>query len=214
MKKAVKITSVVLCLLLLTLSFTACSDTAQQSGENEEVIMNATISVEGFGDIKLELYPDIAPQSVYNFVYLARQGFYDGLIFHRIAKNFVIQGGAYETNGSMRERDDYTIYGEFDINGFNNTLAHERGVISWARVSYPYDSATSQFFICLEDDTTAQLDGSYAAFGKVVDGMDVVDAIAAVDINGETPLENIVITKVTVEGPELPEPTFLYDTLG
>ena len=169
--------------------------------------VTAVISVEGFGDIKLELYPEIAPQSVYNFVYLARQGFYDGLIFHRISKGFVIQGGGYTPDGTHKE-GDYTIRGEFAANGIQNSISHERGVISWARTSV-YDSATSQFFICLDTAKTQQLDGLYAGFGRVIEGMDVVDAIAAVDVQGEVPLQDIIITTVTISGPELPEPDFL-----
>ncbi|MCR5807931.1 MAG: peptidylprolyl isomerase [Clostridiales bacterium] len=169
--------------------------------ENEKII--ATIEVEDFGTIKLELYPDIAPQSVYNFCSLARKGFYDGVIFHRIIKDFMIQGG--DPTGTGHGGPGYCIKGEFTINGFKNELKHERGVISMARLSRPYDSAGSQFFIVHKD--SPHLDGAYAAFGRVIEGMDVVDAIASVKTGaGNRPLEEVVIKTVTIEGPELPEP--------
>ena len=168
----------------------------------------ATITMDDGGVIKLELYPDLAPQSVRNFCYLARRGFYDGLTFHRIIYGFMIQGGDPQGNGSGGP--GYTIKGEFASNGFENDLKHTRGVISWARRSDPYkDSAGSQFFIMHQD--APHLDGSYAAFGRVIEGMDVVDRIAAVRVGaGSRPVEPVVIRSITIEGPELPEP----DKLG
>ncbi|MCH5278538.1 MAG: peptidylprolyl isomerase [Christensenellaceae bacterium] len=163
----------------------------------------ATIEMEDGGIIKLELYPDIAPQSVYNFVYLARQGFYDGLTFHRIISGFMIQGG--DPKGTGTGGPGYCIKGEFAANGFDNPLKHTRGVISWARQSKPYDSAGSQFFIMHQD--APHLDGQYAAFGMVIEGMDVVDKIASVATGSQNrPIEPVVIKRITVEGPELPEP--------
>lgn len=134
------------------------------------------ITMENGGVIRLELYPDMAPETVKNFEKLVREGFYDGLIFHRVIAGFMIQGGDPEGTGMGGSKD--TIKGEFKSNGFaQNTLSHTRGVISMARTNRP-NSASSQFFIMHADGT--YLDGQYAAFGRVVDGMDVVDAIAAV----------------------------------
>lgn len=165
--------------------------------------VTATIVVKGYGTIELELYPDIAPQSVYNFCSLARKGFYDGLTFHRIIKGFMIQGG--DPEGTGNGGPGYCIKGEFDINGFTNPLKHTRGVISMARRNTPYDSAGSQFFIMQE--AAPHLDGSYAAFGKVTSGIEVVDAIASVKVNAANkPYEDVVIESITINGPELPEP--------
>lgn len=129
----------------------------------------------GGGEISLELYPEKAPITVENFVNLAKSGFYDGLIFHRVIPGFMIQGG--DPLGSGFGGADKNIKGEFSANGVENDLSHERGVISMARANDP-DSASSQFFIMHADGKF--LDGQYAAFGKVTDGMDVVDEIAAV----------------------------------
>jgi peptidyl-prolyl cis-trans isomerase B (cyclophilin B) len=168
---------------------------------DEKII--ATIEVENFGTIVCELYPDIAPQTVYNFCYLARQGFYNGTIFHRVISGFMIQGG--DPTGTGSGGPGYCIKGEFALNGFENNLKHTRGVISMARRSQPYDSAGCQFFIMHVDYPS--LDGGYAAFGQVISGIEVVDAIASVRTNASNrPLENVVIKSITIEGPELPEP--------
>lgn len=144
--------------------------------------MNPTfkITMETGGVIEGELYPEKAPQSVRNFIDLCNHHFYDGLIFHRVIENFMIQGG--DPTGTGMGGADENIKGEFSANGVANPLSHERGVISMAR-SRKYDSASSQFFICHAD--AKYLDGQYAAFGKVTEGMDVVDAIAetATDAN-------------------------------
>ena len=141
--------------------------------------MNNTVlcemEMENGGVIKLELYRDIAPVTVDNFVKLANQGFYDGLIFHRVISGFMIQGG--DPQGIGVGGPGYGIKGEFALNGVENNLSHSRGVISMAR-SQDFNSAGSQFFICHVD--CKPLDGQYAAFGKVTEGMDVVDAIASV----------------------------------
>ena len=171
----------------------------------------ATMEIEGIGTMKIELYPDQAPNTVANFITLANRGFYDGLTFHRIVKDFMVQGGDKDGTGSGAPtlsaiKDDgsttetYAIKGEFVQNGFNkNTLRHEKGVISMARSDYSqmglyeegYNSAGSQFFIMTGDN--ASLNGYYAAFGKVTDGMEVVDKICEnvipVDNNG-TVLKN------------------------
>lgn len=133
-----------------------------------------TIEMENGKQIKLELYPDIAPATVENFTKLVKEGFYDGLIFHRVIPGFMIQGGCPE--GTGMGGPGYTIKGEFSSNGVTNNLKHARGMISMARAMDP-DSAGSQFFIMHQD--APHLDGQYAAFGKVVEGMEVVDEIAS-----------------------------------
>ncbi|MCL2095847.1 MAG: peptidylprolyl isomerase [Oscillospiraceae bacterium] len=140
--------------------------------------IKVTITMENGGVITAELYPDTAPVTVENFVKLAKENFYDGLIFHRIIPGFMIQGG--DPNGTGRGGPGYTIKGEFDSNGFKNDLKHERGILSMARTQEP-DSAGSQFFITLRN--CPHLDGHYAAFGKVTSGMEVVDAIAKAERN-------------------------------
>lgn len=146
------------------------------------------------GEIKAELYPDVAPVTVKNFVDLIKKGFYNGLTFHRVIEGFMIQGGCPKGNGTGGP--GYCIKGEFRANGVKNDLKHERGVLSMARAMDP-DSAGSQFFIMHE--TSPHLDGQYAAFGKVTDGMNVVDRIASVrtDFN-DRPLEKVVINEMRV----------------
>jgi len=139
-----------------------------------ENILHAVIEMENGGKIRLELYPDVAPVSVKNFVKLVESGFYDGLTFHRVVPGFVIQGGCPLGNGTGGP--GWHIRGEFASNGFRNDLKHTRGVLSMARAMDP-NSAGSQFFIMVED--APHLDGDYAAFGKVTEGMDVVDEIVA-----------------------------------
>lgn len=199
-----------------------------------------TMEVQDFGTIKLELYPEMAPETVSNFIALAQNGFYDGLKFHRVVEGFMIQGGDANGDGtgspklsdlgievSEDEDRDYCIKGEFLSNGYNkNTLKHKEGVISMARADYTqnysaslttesYNSAGSQFFIMTADN--ASLDGYYAPFGKVIEGMDVVHNIEKVEVkaaenennedsteNSEeteksTPVNDVIISKVTVE---------------
>ena len=152
------------------------------------------IEMENGGIIKLELYPESAPITVENFISLAKNGFYDGLIFHRVIENFMIQGG--DPQGTGMGGSGKNIKGEFALNGVNNPVKHKRGVISMAR-SRANDSASSQFFICHKD--APHLDGQYAAFGKVIEGMDVVDAIAAVPTDHyDRPYEDQIMKKVTV----------------
>ena len=164
-----------------------------------------TITMEDGGVIKAELYPEIAPNSVNNFISLINKGFYNGLIFHRVIKNFMIQGGCPE--GSGMGGPGYSIKGEFAQNGFQNDLKHTAGVLSMARSMMP-DSAGSQFFIMHKN--APHLDGGYAAFGKVIEGMDVVNRIAETSTDGDSdrPYENQVMKSVTVDtfGVEYPEP--------
>lgn len=151
-----------------------------------------------------ELYPDIAPNTVNNFISLVKKGFYDGLIFHRVIKGFMIQGG--DPQGTSMGGPGYSIKGEFSNNGFTNDLKHTPGVLSMARAMDP-DSAGSQFFIMHE--TSPHLDGSYAAFGKVINGLDVINTIADVRTDwNDRPMEDQMIKSVTVDtfGVEYDEP--------
>ena len=157
-----------------------------------------TITMENGDVMKAELYPDIAPNTVNNFISLIKKGFYDGVIFHRVISGFMIQGG--DPEGTGRGGSDETIKGEFSENGVKNDISHERGVISMARSSDP-DSASSQFFIVQSDST--YLDGQYAAFGHVTEGMDIVDQICKAakptDNNGTISAdEQPVMTSVTI----------------
>ena len=157
------------------------------------------------GDImKAELYPEIAPNTVNNFISLVQNGFYDGLIFHRVIRGFMIQGGC--PDGTGMGGPGYSIKGEFSHNGFQNDLAHTEGVLSMARAMNP-NSAGSQFFIMVDD--APHLDGQYAAFGKVIEGMDVVNEIAECDTDySDKPLDPQIMAKVTAEtfGVDYPEP--------
>ena len=157
--------------------------------------MNAIINVKDYGVIEAELYRDIAPITVDNFVKLANKGFYNGLTFHRVIKGFVLQGGCPLGNGTGGP--GYTIKGEFASNGVKNPLKHEAGVLSMARAMDP-NSAGSQFFIMHK--AAPHLDGQYAAFGKVIKGMDVVDKIANVTVDyRDKPLKNVIIESITIE---------------
>jgi peptidyl-prolyl cis-trans isomerase B (cyclophilin B) len=160
------------------------------------------------GDImKAELYPEIAPNTVNNFISLINKGFYNGLIFHRVIEGFMIQGG--DPEGTGMGGPGYGIKGEFAQNGFSNDLKHSAGVLSMARSMMP-DSAGSQFFIMHKD--APHLDGSYAAFGKITEGMDVVNKIAAVNTDySDRPMEEQKMKSVTVDtfGTDYPEPETL-----
>ncbi|MFV2050737.1 peptidylprolyl isomerase [Metabacillus litoralis] len=179
-------------------------DDEKQPAQEIEDNPIATITMENNDTIKVELYPNIAPNTVNNFISLAESGFYDGLIFHRVIPGFMIQGGDPEGRGTGGP--GYAIKGEFESNGVDNELNHERGVLSMARSQDP-DSAGSQFFIMVAEAT--HLDGEYAAFGKVTEGMDAVDKIVNVEKdNQDKPLEDQKIKQITVEtfGVEFPEP--------
>ena len=163
-----------------------------------------TFEMENGGIMKAELFPEVAPNSVNNFISLVKKGFYDGLIFHRVIPGFMIQGGCPQ--GTGMGGPGYSIKGEFASNGFKNDLAHDRGVLSMARTMAP-NSAGSQFFIMVEK--APHLDGDYAAFGKITEGMDVADKIVSVKRDwSDRPREDQRILKATVEtfGVEYPEP--------
>lgn len=208
----------------------AQNGTEQQTEVRQNPVV--TMNIEGYGNIAIELYPDIAPNTVTNFIALANNGFYDGLTIHRIVEDFMIQGGDPKGDGTgnptlsaidssiirgSAKDTQYSINGEFTENGYNNTLKHEKGVISMARAVYTssditgdgyltkegYNSAGSQFFICLDD--APSLDGLYAGFGKVISGMNVLDRIEKVELYAEEGLEpsrpkkDIVISGIRVD---------------
>lgn len=212
MKKYVNIKSIMMFLMLLSLSvISACSnnqveeeptqENEQESkeqqtfkGENEESPI-VTMTMDNDEEIIIELYPQVAPNTVNNFISLIQDGFYDGLIFHRVIPGFMIQGG--DPDGIGTGGPGYSIKGEFTSNDFKNELEHQRGVISMARSQSP-DSAGSQFFIMHED--SSHLDGDYAAFGQVIEGMDVVDEIVSVPTEDQDkPKEDQVIKSITVD---------------
>jgi len=163
-----------------------------------------TITMENGDIMKAELYPEIAPNTVNNFISLVKKGYYDGLIFHRVIRGFMIQGGCPQ--GTGMGGPGYHIKGEFSYNGFTNTLKHTPGVLSMARTMMP-DTAGSQFFLMHE--TSPHLDGQYAAFGKVIDGLEIVDKIACVKTDySDRPMQKQVIKSMTVDtfGVDYPEP--------
>lgn len=171
-----------------------------------------TITMENGSMMKGELYPETAPQSVYNFIDLANKGFYDGLIFHRVIKGFMIQGG--DPTGTGMGGPGYCIKGEFFMNGVDNKLKHKRGVLSMARSSNP-NSAGSQFFLMHQD--SPHLDKQYAAFGKVTEGLEVIDAIASVKVDmNDKPLteQKMASIRVDTQGVDYPEPKKLRDPYG
>lgn len=202
MKRIVKIIALIMAVCLI---FCSCGNNT--TNEPETNIGNETVSgervkftMENGGSFIIELYPHYAPETVNNFKKLVNAGFYDGLTFHRIVDGFMAQGGS--TDGIGGKGSDETIKGEFALNGFSgNTLSHTRGVVSMARTE-DYDSASSQFFICYDD--ASFLDGQYAAFGMVVEGMEVVDAFTEVErrynARGElaVPVDPIVIETAEV----------------
>lgn len=166
-----------------------------------------TFTMENGDVMKAELYPDVAPNTVNNFISLVKKGFYDGLIFHRVIAGFMIQGG--DPEGSGMGGPGYSIKGEFNYNGVENNLKHSRGVLSMARAQHP-DSAGSQFFIMHAD--APHLDGQYAAFGKLVEGEDVLDSIASIDTDwSDRPRTPQVMKTVTVDtfGVDYAEPETL-----
>lgn len=198
-----KIIALIMGIIMLMTMLCACGEKTDKApyDKSETETNLVLLDVKGYGQIVIELYPDVAPITVENFKGLVAKGFYDGLIFHRVISDFMIQGGDPEGNGTGGNKDEngdeIFIKGEFAINGVENNLSHQRGVVSMARRSYPYDSASSQFFIMHTNTYTSSLDGQYAAFGKVVYGIEVVDKIAAVKTNvSDKPLEDVVMESV------------------
>lgn len=201
MKKVISIL-LALTLIFTVFAFSGCTkEPSQNNGEDSSVSEDgqnpvAVIKVKNYGTITVELYYDKAPNTVKNFISLANKGFYNGLIFHRVIENFMIQGGCPDGIGTGDA--GYSIKGEFSNNGYkSNDISHVRGVISMARSGYSMDSAGSQFFIVHQNST--YLDGDYAAFGMVTDGMDVVDEIAGVKTNSsDKPNKDVVIESITI----------------
>ncbi|MFB9761391.1 peptidylprolyl isomerase [Ectobacillus funiculus] len=190
-------------IVILALILGGCStntdkkETQAQATKKIQVEKNpvVTIVMENDKQIKVELYPEVAPNTVLNFISLVQKGFYDGLTFHRVIPGFMIQGGDPEGTGTGGP--GYTIRGEFSSNGFKNNIKHETGVISMARSNNP-DSAGSQFFIMVKN--APQLDGEYAAFGKVIEGMETVNEIVNVERDSkDKPIHEQKMKKVTVE---------------
>lgn len=204
MKKSV---SLVLVFILMLSFFCGCSDKkdntqVKDAPKSEDYVDKMTdknnpvaiITMQDGGAMVVELYYDKAPNTVKNFISLAKKGFYDGLTFHRVIPGFMIQGGDPKGNGTGNP--GYSIFGEFENNNFHNDIKHVRGTISMAR-STPYNSAGSQFFIMVAD--ASYLDGDYAAFGKCIYGMDVADSIVSVKTNSnDKPLEDVIIKSVTI----------------
>lgn len=177
---------------------------SSDSNASDDKLPIATIDIEGYGEVKAELYPETAPNTVNNFIALANSGFYDNLKFHRIIKDFMIQGGDPEGNGTGGP--GYKIDGEFTSNGFANNLKHTKGVLSMARAQDP-NSAGSQFFIMTGD--APHLDGQYAAFGKVISGMDIIEKVGNVETKAnDAPKKDVVIKsiKVDTKGQDYKEP--------
>lgn len=177
-----KVICALLCLMIVIAGFTACGKT-ETTPETPDTTANTNSTsglhhvemvIKDYGTVKLELNADEAPITVENFISLAESGFYDGVPFHRLDKDFVLQGG--DPDGDGRGGSDKPIKGEFYANGVQNDIKHKRGVISMARTGDP-NSASSQFFICLNNLTAGSLDGNYAAFGHITEGMDVIDKL-------------------------------------
>lgn len=166
----------------------------KETSERKENMITVRIEMENADVMSGELYPDVAPETVKNFVDLAKRGFYDGLIFHRVIPGFMIQGG--DPTGTGMGGPGHTIKGEFTANGFENNLKHKRGILSMARSMNP-DSAGSQFFVMAAN--SPHLDGQYAAFGKITEGLEAIDKIVSVERDhNDRPIENQVIKTITV----------------
>ncbi len=185
----------IIVLLSVFLLLSACSkiETPKSDFEGEYPVVTMKLATNEI--VKIELYPDVAPNTVNNFIHLIDTNFYDGLIFHRVIPGFMVQGG--DPNGNGTGGPGYQIKGEFKQNGFENDLKHTKGVLSMARAQHP-DSAGSQFFIMVDD--APHLDGAYAAFGKVIEGMDAIDAIVLTDRDAnDRPLSDQRIKSMTLD---------------
>ena len=217
-----KVLSVVLCVALIAACFAGCTSAKKtEKGEGQSVSVPAdapnpvvTITMSDKSVMKAELYYDKAPQTVCNFIYLIEHGFYDGVIFHRIVKDFVIQAGDPTYTGGAGLT--YTIKGEFSANGIENDLSHEKGVLSMARTAQDMDSASGQFFICASDEQF--LDGQYAAFGKLIgqESFATLDKISAAQTDSmDRPVSDIKIATATVDtyGVDYPDPQISSGTL-
>ena len=220
MKGTTRIFAFLLCLTILVGVFTACSGGSGTPSDYSDAYVirttnkaekkygvhpqvRFTIEVEGgeTGQVTIELYPEYAPKTCTNFIKLVKKGFYDGLTFHRIVGNFMLQGGDPKGDGTGGTDP---IEGEFSANGFDNPISRTRGVVSMARRSDDMNSASCQFFICYSDNHAAELDGQYAAFGKVVDGMLFLDTLADLEMDlGTDGRFSKPVKKVTIKSSEL-----------
>ena len=182
---------------LLDINYNIKGNVTELKYETENPVV--AMHIENYGSIVMELYPDVAPNTVNNFISLIKAGFYDNNTMHRLMKNFVLQGG--DPTGTGSGGPGYTIAGEFANNGYENKLSHEKWVVSMARKSVDVNSAGSQFFICLSD--VISLDGDYAAFGKIIDGFDIIEKIAeneeVADSESGKLSRNLVIEKTVID---------------
>ncbi|MPQ44906.1 peptidylprolyl isomerase [Clostridium tarantellae] len=189
-----RVKAIISCIVLSGFVLIGCGQKNNSANENSELPI-ATIKVKDYGTITAELYPNKAPETVKNFISLANEGFYNNLTFHRVIKDFMIQGGC--PLGTGTGGPDYSIKGEFSANGFENDLAHTEGIISMARSQNP-NSAGSQFFIVTKD--SPHLDGNYAAFAKVIEGMDVAHKIENTKTgNNDKPTKEVKIEEIKVD---------------
>lgn len=213
MKKTLTVILILCTAMLFTMASCKNDAAPSESADKNNLpdVVTGTIVFKDYGTMKFEVYPNLARESSLNFIYLANQKFYDGIVVHRLIEDFVIQAGAYTTGYQEKKFDNpYNIIGEFSKNGIENTIKHEKGVLSWARAN-AFNSASTQFFICTGDESVVHLDNEYAAFGRITEGFDVIDAIniQAVDANN-MPLEEIMIESVTIDSDyDFPEPDFI-----
>ena len=189
-----KIKKIFVLLIMFILILCGCENKEETKMPKEDPII--TMNIKDFGAIKIELYPKIAFNTVANFVNLTQDGFYDNNTIHRVQKGFVIQGG--DPTGTGTGGPGYTIKGEFNQNGFKNDLSHTKGIISMARTNDP-DSAGSQFFIVLSDDAASSLDGMYAAFGKVIEGIEIIEKIENTDFEIDNAMFGTLKNPITIE---------------
>ncbi len=193
-----KLSVLVVLVMAIMLVLVGCNNNVDIDDKQNNVVTKnpvATMTMENGDVVKIELYPEVAPESVKNFISLANSGFYNGLVFHRVIPGFMAQGGDPLGNGTGGP--GYSIYGEFEANGFTNELSHEVGVISMAR-SNDYNSAGSQFFIVTDDNAKESLDGQYAAFGKVIEGMDYVYTVVNSEV-GRRDIDSDLATRLEKE---------------
>ena len=208
------ITTILLCCMLFSLF--ACSARPSENEGGMPDVVKGSITFKNYGVMQFEVYPNKAPVSALRFIQLAKEGFYDGIIVHRLIQDFVIQAGAYESGYAERASDGRHIKGEFSNNGFDNPIPHVRGTLSWARPQ-AMDGASTQFFICTGDAMVKSLDGGYAAFGMITDGFDVMDAINTQETGSipemgmnDVPIEEILIESVVIDSDyDFPAPDFI-----
>ena len=196
--------------MCLTAGICSCKKADDKSDSVYPDIVKGSITFKNFGVMQFELYPNKAPISALNFISLAKSGFYDGIVVHRLIQDFVIQAGAFESGYAQRATTHGNIFGEFAQNGFDNPIPHVRGTLSWARPQ-AFDGASTQFFICTGDEKVKSLDGGYAAFGMITDGFDVMDAINAQPTDAyDMPLDEIMIESVVIDSDfNFPEPEYV-----